>query len=100
MNKDYSQLQQLLAGYFDEDWIDDHDNADDVIFSFISECSTDTFKNAHHELKALLLTNKTEQELQYLLFTEIGCGYYYPHEWKSGKLWLEHVDALLRQRTE
>lgn len=100
MNKKYSQLQQLLAGYFNQDWVDDYNNADDVISSFIFESSIETLKSAHRELKALLLTDKTEQELQDFLFTDIGCGYYYPYEWKSGKLWLKHIDSLLGQATE
>lgn len=100
MNKDYSQLQQLLAGYFNQDWVDEFDSADDVILSFITESSTETFKTAHLELKALLHANKTEQALQHFLFSDIGCGYYYPHDWKSGKLWLGHIDALFNQRGE
>jgi len=99
MIDDYAQLQQLLAGYFNQDWADEHPNADDLILSFISESSNETFKDAQQELKKLLLIKKTEQELQDFLFIEIGCGYYYPHEWESGTEWLEHIASLLAQRT-
>lgn len=100
MNRNYSQLQQLLAGYFNQDWVDDYDSADDVIFSFISESSTEALKGTHQELKTLLLADKPEQELQAFLFDDIGCGYYYLHEWESGELWLKHVDSILGKITE
>lgn len=96
MNKDYPELQQFLAGYFNQDWVDDHKNADDVIKLFISEAATDTILKVQLELSKLVSSQKTEQELQDYLLSDIGCYYYYPNEWQNGKAWLKHVAAALK----
>ncbi|MFC6337603.1 hypothetical protein GIR22_17855 [Pseudomonas sp. CCM 7891] len=98
MTNSYLELQQFLASYFNQDWPDEYASADDVISSFISESSADTLIQVNIGLRELLLTDRTEQELQDYLFFEIGCNYYYPYEWKSGKTWLKHVSSLLTQK--
>ncbi|KAF1032943.1 MAG: hypothetical protein GAK37_00263 [Pseudomonas sp.] len=96
MTEEFTELQQFLLAYFHQDWVDDHDNADEVICSFISDSSNETLTKVLKELDKLLLAEKTEQQLQDFLFFEIGCGYYYPSEWKNGKSWLMHVSTMLR----
>lgn len=76
MNKDHYELQQFLAGYFNQDWTDDHENANDVIDFFISEADENTITKALTALEKLILSEKTEQELENYLFKEIGCYYY------------------------
>ncbi|OPA91643.1 hypothetical protein BFW86_09175 [Pseudomonas fluorescens] len=95
MNKDFPELQQFLAGYFHQDWVDEHKNANEVIASFISETSAETIAKVKQELNVLILINKPEKELQDFLFYDIGCNYYYPHEWSDGISWLKHVSLVL-----
>lgn len=95
MNKDYPELQQFLAGYFNQDWMADHQSASDVIDFFVSDISADTLLKVQSELDKLITTQKTEQELQDYLFTEIGCYYYYLNEWKDARTWLRHVASSL-----
>ncbi|VVN61733.1 hypothetical protein PS687_04158 [Pseudomonas fluorescens] len=97
MNKNFPELQQFLAGYFHQDWVDEHKSANDVIAYFISEASAETIEQVKQELEKLMLTAQSEQQLQEFLFYEIGCSYYYPHEWKDGKSWLKHVHLTLSQ---
>jgi len=97
MNQDYPEIQQFLAGYFNQDWVDEHDSADDVIHFFISEVSKESLNKVQQELTKLILTDLTEQELQNYLFTKIGCGYYYPNEWKDGKTWLKHIVDIFEE---
>lgn len=96
MNQDYPELQQFLAGYFNQDWVDDHESANEVIDVFISESSKETVIKVQLELDRLLSIKKTEQELQDYLLTDIGCYYYYPNEWSDGKTWLQHVALALK----
>ncbi|WP_124429834.1 contact-dependent growth inhibition system immunity protein [Pseudomonas sp. R2-37-08W] len=96
MNQDYPELQQFLAGYFNQDWIDDHDSANDVINFFRSESSDETLTTVQLELAKLISTPKTEQELQHYLLFDIGCYYYYPNEWNDGRTWLKHVASALK----
>ena len=61
MNKQYPKLQQLLAGYFHQDWVDDHEHASDVLASFMSETSVETLEKVKKELRELLLIEQSEQ---------------------------------------
>lgn len=99
MNQDYPELQQFLAGYFNQDWVDDHKKADDVIELFISESSKDTLLKVQMELDKLINSKKTEQELEIYLLSDIGCYYYYRNEWSDGKTWLIHVVSALKMET-
>lgn len=96
MNQDYPELQQFLAGYFNQDWVDDHNSADEVINFFISESCYETLINVQLELEKLISTAKTEQELQDYLLSDMGCYYYYPNEWSDGRTWLRHVLSALK----
>jgi hypothetical protein len=72
MNQDYPELQQFLAGYFNQDWVDDLNSANDVINFFISESSDETLTTVQLELDKFISTSKTEQELQDFLLSDIG----------------------------
>ena len=76
MNKDHYELHQFLAGYYNQHCTDDHENANDVIDFFISEADENTITKALTALEKLILSEKTEQELENYLFKEIGCYYY------------------------
>ncbi|WP_310503561.1 MULTISPECIES: contact-dependent growth inhibition system immunity protein [unclassified Pseudomonas] len=97
-------LQQFLGGYFNQDWVYEHDSADEVIDSFINESAPETLCQVRQEIIELLAVQNTEIDLQQNLFCEQYCYYHYLHEWTSGQLWLEHVirklDAALTERTE
>ncbi|OIN46741.1 hypothetical protein BLL37_31735 [Pseudomonas azotoformans] len=99
MNKDYPKLQQFLACYFNQDWVYDHEKADDAIEFFISESSEDTILEVQAELNKLMCSGKTEQELENYLFSDIGCYYYYRSEWSDGLTWLRHVVSILKNGT-
>ncbi|KPN89045.1 contact-dependent growth inhibition system immunity protein [Pseudomonas nunensis] len=95
MSEKFPDLFQFLAGYFHQDWNCDHDTEDDVIRLFIAEASPETVLRVKDELQFVLRTINGEEEIQAFLFEEIGCSYYYPHAWPSGKAWLEHVADML-----
>ncbi|WP_460149149.1 contact-dependent growth inhibition system immunity protein [Pseudomonas sp. S3_E10] len=96
MKQDYFELQQFLAGYFNQDWPEDHESANDVIDFFISEADADTINKVLIELDKLIACKKTEQELEDYLFKCIGCYYYYRNEWKDGETWLRHIASTLK----
>ncbi|BDB19982.1 hypothetical protein cym2001_33470 [Pseudomonas sp. CYM-20-01] len=99
MNQYYPEPQQFFAGYFNQDWVDDHEKADDVIEFFVSDSSEDTILKVQTELDKLMRSGKTEQELEAYLFSDIGCYYYYRSEWPDGLTWLRHVVSTLKNRT-
>ncbi|KTC63139.1 hypothetical protein AO262_17655 [Pseudomonas fluorescens ABAC62] len=91
MKTNFYELQQFLAGYFHQDWVDEYKCADDVIAIFKSESSAKTTTKVIQEIRILLTLKKTEKQLQNFLFYDIGCNYYHPHEWTDGTSWLEHI---------
>lgn len=95
MNEKFPNLFQFLAGCFHQDWSCDHETEDDVIRSFVAEASPETILRVKDELQLALRAFNSEEEMQVFLFEEIGCSYYYPYAWSSGKAWLEHVAAML-----
>ncbi|MNY31016.1 hypothetical protein D3C86_1651570 [compost metagenome] len=95
MSTRFPALFQFLAGSFHQDWNCDHATEEDVIRSFVAESSIETLSRVKSELQAVLSTIQAEEELQDFLFEEIGCSYYYPCAWPSGKAWLEHVLGML-----
>jgi hypothetical protein len=95
MSTKFPALFQFLAGYFHQDWSCDHETEDDVVQSFIAESSSETISQVKSELLVVLRTIQSEEELETFLFEEIGCSYYYPYAWPSGKAWLEHIFEAL-----
>lgn len=95
MSTRFPALFQLLAGYFHEDWRCDHESEDDAVRSFVTDSSLETISQVKDELQVVLRTIQREEELQIFLFEEIGCSYYYPYAWPSGKAWLEHIFGML-----
>ncbi|MCU1749824.1 contact-dependent growth inhibition system immunity protein [Pseudomonas sp. 6D_7.1_Bac1] len=95
MSTKFPALFQFLAGYLHQDWACDHETVDDVIRSFVADSSLENISQVKDELQVVLRTIQSEEELQTFLFDEIGCSYYYPYAWSSGKAWLEHVLAML-----
>ena len=101
MNIPLTKLQQFLGAYFNQDWVYDYTSADEVIDSYLTESPRDTIVTVKEEILELKKTYTNEQDFQDKLLREQHCYYYYPHEWTSGKLWLEHViskiDTYLHQ---
>ncbi|MFJ2713987.1 contact-dependent growth inhibition system immunity protein [Pseudomonas sp. NPDC087346] len=94
----FPELFQFLAGYFHQDWKCDHENEDEVIQLFIENSSPETLSLVKSELNSVLISFPDEEELKSFLFEEIGCSYYYPYAWPSGKAWLEHILEMLEQK--
>jgi len=91
MSTALTALQQFFGGYFNQDWVYDHDSADEVIDSFIKESDPEAICQVRQKIIELLANQNTEIDLQKNLLYEQYCYYHYPHEWPSGRLWLEHV---------
>ncbi|AZF52352.1 hypothetical protein C4J85_1866 [Pseudomonas sp. R4-34-07] len=91
MNTTLTELQQFFGAYFNQDWVDDHACADDVIDTFLMDSSTDIICTVRNEILELIDAYTNESELLENLLHEQYCYYYYPNEWASGPLWLHHI---------
>ena len=95
MNNKFPELFQFFAGYFHQDWHFDYEAEEDVVKSFVAESSSETISRVKDELQIVLRDLQNEEQLQAFLFEEIGCSYYYPYAWPSGRAWLEHIIGML-----
>ncbi|MPQ87350.1 hypothetical protein F0170_27290 [Pseudomonas sp. MAFF 730085] len=103
MNPPLTELQQFFGGYFNQDWLEDHPTADNVIGSFLADSDENTIIIVKTEILELIASYTNESDLQKNLLNEQYCYYYYPIEWSSGLLWLHHIinifdDHLLNAR--
>ncbi|WP_338490458.1 contact-dependent growth inhibition system immunity protein [Pseudomonas trivialis] len=91
MNYPLTELQQFFGAYFHQDWMEEHATADEVIDSFLMDSSKHTIITVKGEILNLAKSFTTEPEFQQNLFYKQYCNYYYPNQWTSGLLWLNHV---------
>ena len=91
MNNQLTELQHFFGGYFNQDWPEDHASADEVIDTFLLESSKDLILTVRNEILDLIASYTNESEFQENLLHEQYCFYYYPYQWATGPLWLEHV---------
>ncbi|KAA8694024.1 MULTISPECIES: contact-dependent growth inhibition system immunity protein [Pseudomonas] len=91
MNLPLTELQQFFGAYFNQDWMEDYSSADDVIDGFLKDSSKDIIITVKQEILEMINSYTNELDFQENLFQEQYCYYYYPHQWKSGLLWLTHI---------
>jgi len=91
MNELLTELQQFLGAHFNQDWSEEHSSADEVVDAFLTESSKDVIEMVKQEILELINSYRGELDLQEKLLSEYSCYYYYPSEWTSGLLWLNHV---------
>ncbi|CRM10426.1 hypothetical protein [Pseudomonas sp. 31 R 17] len=91
MNKQLTELQQFFGAYFHQDWVDEHATADEVIDKFLLDSSRDITITVKNEILELIDSYTNESNFLDNLLHEQYCYYYYPNEWASGLLWLNHI---------
>lgn len=95
-DKSFNKLYQFLGAYFNEDWMCEYELADDVIKGFLLDSNTEVIDSVQKEISALLEVQMEETELREFLLKDMSCCYCYWHEWESGRVWLNHIDNILR----
>lgn len=95
MNREFSELHDFFGAYFHQDWMVEHDSAEEVIDAFLADSDTEDLKLVRQELGFLLEQQKGEMELRDYLLKELSCYYCYWNEWKSGEAWLRYIAKKL-----
>ncbi|QVW23802.1 hypothetical protein KJF94_28885 [Pseudomonas hormoni] len=95
MNREFSELHDFFGAYFHQDWMVEHDSAEEVIDTFLADSDPEDLKLVRQELGFLLEQRKGEMELREYLLKELSCYYCYWNEWESGKAWLRHIAKKL-----
>lgn len=92
----FPDLFQFLGCYFHQDWNHEYKSETDAIQAFITNSTIETLSQTREELRLAISAFGNEEKLYGFLFNEMGCSYYYPYAWPSGKAWLEHLFSTLK----
>jgi hypothetical protein len=97
MNNDFPETQDFFGSYFHQDWLAEHDTADQVINDFLRSSDKDVLVSVHRELQTLISMHINEMDLRTFFLKELHCYYCYWNEWASGDVWLRHIERKLNE---
>jgi contact-dependent growth inhibition (CDI) system CdiI-like immunity protein len=93
---DYPALTQLLAGYYHQDWREDHDSPDAALEAFVRDASAETVAAAATEIDRLLSAGYDDTALSQLLVDGFDCNYVAETDGLTSAAWLAEVRDSLR----
>jgi hypothetical protein len=100
MNADFAELHNFFGSYFHQDWTVEHETAEQVLDTFLTESHIDELMKVRSELNALLAQKQDEPILRDYLLRTLSCYYCYWISWESGESWLRHIAKRLNSRIE
>lgn len=92
---DYPALAQLLAGYYHQDWQQDHRAPDAALHAFVDDASADTVKDATSDIDRLVDEGFDEAALTRMLADGFDCNYVPAANGLTSVGWLSHVREVL-----
>jgi hypothetical protein len=98
MNVEFPELHDFFGAYFHQDWLVEHETAEQVLDSFLTESHVDDLIVVLKELNALINLKKDELVLKEYLLKELSCYYCYWNAWPSGEAWLRHIASRLTKQ--
>jgi hypothetical protein len=93
---DYPALAQLLAGYYHQDWRQDHATPDAALHAFADDASTETVASAAGDIDRLLDAGFDDAGLERLLADGFDCNYVPGANGLAASGWLSHLRDVLR----
>jgi hypothetical protein len=93
---DYPALTQLLAGYYHQDWREDHVSPDAALQAFIRDASAETVAAAASEIDRLLSAGYDDTALNQMLVDGFDCNYVAETDGLTAAAWLAQVRDSLR----
>lgn len=93
---DYPALAQLLAGYYHQDWQQDHASPAGALQAFKRDASADTVTAAATEIDRLLDVGFDDADLAQLLAEGLDCNYLPANDGLTSTAWLATVRDGLR----
>ncbi|MFJ4545254.1 contact-dependent growth inhibition system immunity protein [Pseudomonas sp. NPDC088885] len=96
MNNEFPETQDFFGSYFHQDWLTEHETADQVIDDFLKTSDKRILTLVRDELEVLLSRKLDEMALRSLFLKDLHCYYCYWNEWASGELWLLHIERKLK----
>ena len=95
MTERFKNLEQLLGGYFHQDWDMEGATDADVIVAFRRAASVDQIEATIAEVDHILRRFSGDSLKIEELLAALGCEYCYQADGPSGQEWLQRVHSLL-----
>jgi hypothetical protein len=93
---EYPALAQLLAGYYHQDWRQDHASPDAAAHAFADDASPDTVTDAVSDIDRLLEAGFDDAGLTRVLADGFDCNYVPDVNGVTPAGWLTHLRDTLR----
>jgi len=99
----YPELNQIMGGYFHQDWFDDfRDRGEEpseeiVLQQMLLQKSVSRKQAAIRELERLLASTHDEETLQQIIVDDMGAQVDPRLDGSTMHAWLEHIADLLRE---
>jgi hypothetical protein len=93
---DYPALAQLLAGYYHQDWRQDHATPDAALHAFVDDASPDTVTAAMGDIDRLMDAGFDDGGLARVLADGFDCNYVPSANGLTPAGWLTHIRDRLR----
>ena len=93
----FEQLQQLIGGYFHQDWDIEGQSDEEVVFAFVRDNTSETARHVIAEIDDILY-GISGLDLDELL-NYLGCEYSYQTDGKSAAQWLKRLRNVLANQT-
>jgi CdiI immunity protein len=93
---DYPALAQLLAGYYHQDWHEDHATPDAALHAFADDASPETVDAAAGDVDRLLGAGFDDDGLARILADGFDCNYVPVANGLTPAGWLIHVRETVR----
>jgi CdiI immunity protein len=93
---DYPALAQLLAGYYHQDWRQDHATPDAALHAFVDDASPDTVIAASNDIDRLVDAGFDDAGLTRMLADGFDCNYVPSANGLTPAGWLTHIRDRLR----
>jgi hypothetical protein len=92
---DYPALAQLLAGYYHQDWRQDHAAPDAALHAFAENASPDTVSEASQDIGRLIAEGFDDAGLTRVLADGFDCNFVPGENGLTAGGWLSHVQEVL-----
>ncbi|MGD0196129.1 MAG: contact-dependent growth inhibition system immunity protein [Candidatus Dormibacteria bacterium] len=92
---DYPALAQLLAGYYHQDWRQDHATPDAALHAFAENASADTVTEASNDITRLIDQGFDDAGLTRVLADGFDCNFVPDANGLTSIGWLSHVREVI-----
>lgn len=100
MISNFRQLKHFCGTEFHQDWLDEATDWSEVVRRYMARYrEADRFKNVANEIRTLVAQPTSDDEIDRILFAELGCYYEPRRDHKATRAWLTEVAAILEHES-